>query len=465
MKLDKRILLQLFLMLLSAGFIFAGPLKTDEQSILSPRLKKLQNESADQNLKSIDLFWQEVAGRGTPLVEPIENSAQYVYVTFLWKGNPETKNVVVLTLGNTQFGNAEFFAESQLANLPGTNIWFKTYRLRNDARFSYRMAADDSLEVVKSFAVDPKRVAAFKADPLNKKHFTGINGDCSVVELEKAPPPIWSERMPGVAEGKLEKLPFTSQILNNKRDIWVYTPPNYANTKNNYNLLVTLDGSDYVSSIPTPTILDNLIGKGKIPPTVAVMVGNADGARVKELWHNAQFNEFFAKELIPWVRKNYRVTDKANKTILAGSSLGGNAVVYLAMRHPEIFGSVLSQSGGFMYRERREDLFGERFPGEFMEADFPENEWLTRELAARPKLPVRFYLEAGLLEDAVWRVVSPPHFAYPSLLVANRHLRDVLKAKGNDVVYHEFNGAHESLSWQVTFPDGLMALAGGKNAK
>ena len=74
-------------------------------------------------------------------------------------------------------------------------------------------------------------------------------------------------------------------------------------------------------------------------------------------------------------------------------------------------------------------------------------------------MPVRFYLEAGLLEDAIWRE-SPPRFAMPSLLLATRHLRDVLQSKGYGLCYHEFNGGHEDLSWRGTFADGLMALAG-----
>ncbi|HEY0322166.1 MAG TPA: alpha/beta hydrolase-fold protein [Pyrinomonadaceae bacterium] len=348
-----------------------------------------------------------------------------------------------------------------MSRLPDTYVWYKTYRLRNDARFSYRIAANDPLTLLTEQTTEERnrRIAAFKADPLNPKHYASRNGDSSVVELRAAPPQAFIERRAGIPEEKVEKLTFKSRTLKNEREIWVYTPPGYRPDKQAYNLLVTLDGETYVDGVPAHTILDNLIAEGKLPPTVAVMVGNADGARLQELWHYEPFAEFIAVELIPWIRERYRVTSRVDETAIAGSSLSGGAAVHIALRHPEIFGNVLAQSGGFMYRQRRSASVGTRYPGELLEENFPESEWLARQFALSPRLPLRFYLEAGLLEDVIYRE-SPPRYAVPSLLLATRHLRDVLQAKGYAVCYREYNGAHETLSWRGTFGDGLTALLG-----
>ncbi len=62
-----------------------------------------------------------------------------------------------------------------------------------------------------------------------------------------------------------------------------------------------------------PTTLDNLIATSKIPSTVAVPVNTSGDRRLNDLIPNPQFADFMAKELIPWVRSHYHVTnDPAN---------------------------------------------------------------------------------------------------------------------------------------------------------
>jgi hypothetical protein len=43
-------------------------------------------------------------------------------------------------------------------------------------------------------------------------------------------------------------------------------------------------------------------------------------------------------------------------------------------------------------------------------------------------------------------------------LMGNRHLRDVLRAKGYDVIYREVGGGHEWVHWRAMLADGLTAL-------
>lgn len=105
-------------------------------------------------------------------------------------------------------------------------------------------------------------------------------------------------------------------------------------------------GEAYTTTVPTPVILDNLLARELLPPLVAVFVGNAKPyRRNEELSCNVAFADFLSKELVPWVRHHYRVTTDPKQTIVAGSSLGGAAASFTALRHPDIFGNVLSQSG------------------------------------------------------------------------------------------------------------------------
>jgi enterochelin esterase family protein len=123
--------------------------------------------------------------------------------------------------------------------------------------------------------------------------------------------------------------------------------------------------------------------------------------------------------------------------VLAGSSLGGLAAACAALARPDLFGNVLSQSGSFTWRPAGEPW-----------------EWVARQIEARPKLPVRFYLDIGLLETL------PVEKTGPSLLGSNRRLRDALWAKRYAVSYAEFAGGHGYANWQGTIADGLMALLG-----
>jgi enterochelin esterase-like enzyme len=74
----------------------------------------------------------------------------------------------------------------------------------------------------------------------------------------------------------------------------------------------------------------------------------------------------------------------------------------------------------------------------------------TPQFETTQKLPLRFYLEAGLFETD----------APLNILTENRRRRDVLKAKGYPITYSEFAGRHDYLNWRGSLADGLIALAG-----
>jgi hypothetical protein len=65
-------------------------------------------------------------------------------------------------------------------------------------------------------------------------------------------------------------------------------------------------------------------------------------------------------------------------------------------------------------------------------------------------------LTRGLMED------QPAIDGTPSIVAVNRHLRDVLRAKGYQLNYRDYNGGHEGLNWRGFLADGLIALLGGR---
>ncbi len=59
-----------------------------------------------------------------------------------------------------------------------------------------------------------------------------------------------------------------------------------------------------------------------------------------------QMESFITKDLVPYIDKNYPTVADRSKRAVTGFSMGGHGSLYLAARHPDIFGSAGSMSGG-----------------------------------------------------------------------------------------------------------------------
>jgi enterochelin esterase family protein len=379
-----------------------------------------------------EAFWVAVTKSGTPLVDRIAGDERHRLVTFLWKGIPDTRTVSVMVGGNPNLARQAF------QKVAGTDVWYRTEKMKSDVRCCYRIAVNETLS---SLAGVPEAdwvrcVRAMKTDPFNKRtepNFVPF----SILELPDAPPQPWTANR-DVPLGVVVPGTRNSTVLNSNRTFSVYLPPGSGKEKPPDGLIVIFDGPTYRPFVTT--ILDNMTNDGVIPPTAAVFINNPN--RTADLSCNSRFTDYLAKELVPWVRKEYGIAADPDRTGVAGSSLGGLAAVYTAFKHPDTFGAVLSQSGAFWYKPPEE----------------AEPIWLAREFAAASKRPTRFYLDAGLME-------TTDVLGGDSILASNRHLRNVLRAKGNTVHYAEFNGGHEFLNWRGTFADGMIALFGKAPSK
>lgn len=225
------------------------------------------------------------------------------------------------------------------------------------------------------------------------------------------------------------------------RRVWVYTPPGYAASRDTLGLIVAFDGGEYVEQMGLPRILDSLLAVHAIAPHVAVMIDDSSGrARIDDLGNRAWFADWVADELLPWVRARWRVTRDPGRVIVTGSSAGGLAAAYFGLTHPHTFGNVLSQSGAF-------------WRGAEASNDAPY-EWLATHAARGPHSGVRFWLEVGSTETR-----GTLGGTAPSILAANRALRDTLRAHGDDVTYVEVQGGvHAPRTWAPRLPVGLAAL-------
>jgi enterochelin esterase-like enzyme len=396
---------------------------TNDALPISPRLLALSEQLRSDSHEILTAFWSDILAQGTPLLEPIPDDPTELLVTFLWRA-PDPATQVALIGDLTQRRPAP------LTQIPNTDIWHKTYRLGASLHTAYELVVNDDWQL----------------DPFNPQQFyvprdetTNTGGyTISILELPAAPPQPWIDPQPDNPAGEVSCSWLHSAILNNERRVWIYTPPQYTPEASAYSWMLLLDGWAYTEFVPTPVILDNLIAAGQLPPIVAVFLDTLDSetTRMRELSCSASFRDFVRDELAPWVRQRYHISADPARAIVAGSSHGGLAAAYLGLQLPTIFGNVLSQSGSFPWRPE----------------DAVEDEWLTCQYALADRAALRLYLDVGLLET--W----PSPQGGPSWLLANRHMRTVLQAKGYSVTYAEFNGGHDYLCWRGTLVDGLTAL-------
>jgi enterochelin esterase family protein len=380
----------------------------------SPRLRALQQALAAGS--TTQAFWREVAAGGGPLVEsagvtPALERGELL-VTFLWRGAVDNVRVMGAPSGDHDL----------LVRLAGSDVWYRSYRVPASTRLSYRLAPDvpdfDGTPVQRRRAI----LATAQRDPLNPRSFPArpldpYDGD-SVLELPAAPAQEWVEPRAGIAAGTVETVRLASKVLGNERTIVLYRSHGWQPGAAGNALVVLFYAENFTDEVPTPVILDNLVGSGMLPPTAAILIANPNGeTRATELPPNAAFARFLSGELMPWARAR-GVHAEAASTVIAGASYGGLAAAHAGLRHPELFGNVYSQSGSFWWSPAHE-----------------EPEWLTREFATAPKKPVRF-------------------------LDTTRHLRDVLRARGYDVSYREFAAGHDWFHWRGTLGNGLVRMLG-----
>lgn len=169
---------------------------------------------------------------------------------------------------------------------------------------------------------------------------------------------------PKVPHGTVTKMePWISKTYEGTvRDWWIYAPAQYSAEKR-ASLMVFQDGHDYVNlngHWRAPTVFDNLIARGDMPVTIAVFInpGHDGKSQPRNPWRagnrsveydtlGGKYSRFLLEEIIPEVRKKYRLTDNPAGWAIGGASSGGICSFTVAWERPDRFGKVFSTIGSF----------------------------------------------------------------------------------------------------------------------
>ncbi|MEG3040494.1 MAG: DUF3327 domain-containing protein, partial [Clostridium sp.] len=145
----------------------------NSEKLISYRINRLKEDIKSNNVNAINDFWTSVKQEGTPLIEEIPDDKNNVLVTFIYRETEAIENVMV-------WGSVPgyHYSDNIMEKLLNTDIWVKTYKVRNDVKFKYYFYMnyeEGKKEIFKNSIADPlnlNRRTSIKdeEDPEDEEH-------------------------------------------------------------------------------------------------------------------------------------------------------------------------------------------------------------------------------------------------------------------------------------------------------
>ena len=224
----------------------------------------------------------------------------------------------------------------ELSQIPGTDVWYLTIELEWAARVEYQF----------EIARDGKWWRF--NDPDNPRLSRSPVGDCSVCYGPGYAVPDWATVHVDTKRGTLTELQVRSRTQARDNRITLYQPAG-LDTSERYPLLVVHDGGDYLGYASMKIILDNLIDDGRLAKIIVAF--SYPGERLTEYPDDPDHAEWLTCELLPELEKRFPLLATPAARCLMGTSFGAVAALSTAVRFPRSYGSLLLQSGSFLYSD------------------------------------------------------------------------------------------------------------------
>ena len=351
---------------------------------------------------AVDRF---LAGHEVPIVEGAR-------CTFLYRGEADEVFLV-----HRMFRLPDHLP---LRRLAGTDLWYLVMALPAGARMEYQ------LEVARGG--QRERIN----DPLNSHVARSPVGSSSVCYASGHEIPSWTVPDPAAPAGSLAELVVRSRALRRDCRVTLYRPAGFDRSAR-YPLLIVHDGGDYLEYADAKTVLDNLVHRGDVPGFVAAFT--YPGERLTEYADSAAHARYLTAELLPRLAGQFPL---AGRPGLMGSSFGAVASLATAYRFPRVYGSLLLQSGSFVFS----GLPGASRGGESAAGPpwAPVVRFVDRYRAAPRRVADRVFVSCGSFEP---------------LVVPNRAMIGVLEGTGMAVRYVEAPDGHSWEDWRDRMRDGL----------
>jgi enterochelin esterase family protein len=328
-----------------------------------------------------------------------------------------------------------------LRRVPGTDLWYVVVEIPPDSRVEYqferRIPSSRGVDGGSSpLTDDDGRWERFN-DPANPRVARSPVGDSSICFSEGYRVPDWALFDPDARPGELVEWTVPSQAQRRDNRVTVYLPARYSPNAR-YPLLIVHDGGDFLEYAAMKTVLDNLIHRLDMAATVVAFT--YPGERLTEYPNSAAHARWITGELLPELEQRLSLAGQPAGRALMGSSFGAVASLSVARRYPETFGSLLLQSGSFVFTDIGADH------GEGPSFD-PVVKFMNRYRERPVRVADRLFISCGVYED---------------LIVSNRSMLPVFTDTGMEVNYVESRDGHNWESWRDRLRDGLSWIFPGE---
>ncbi|GAA4409419.1 hypothetical protein GCM10023187_32660 [Nibrella viscosa] len=251
--------------------------------------------------------------------------------------------------------------------------------------------------------------------------------------------------------------------LNRPVTLDIILPPDYNSGPDDLPVLYLNDGQD-LPRLRLTEILDSLYQQQAIPSFVLVAIHAGD--RIQEYGTAVQadymqrgskaglYTNFILTELLPYIRKHYRITTHPARSVFAGFSLGGLSAFDLVWHHPEHFSKAGVFSGSFWWRKKG------------LDAGYTDADRIMHELVRKGKADKRlkFWLQTGTLDETDDRDNDGVIDSIDDTLDLIAELERKGYRWGRDIRYVEvMGGRHNPETWSQVMPDFLRWAFGAAN--
>lgn len=253
----------------------------------------------------------------------------------------------------------------------------------------------------------------------------------------------------------ISTLKLHSKSLQREVRIDIFLPPDNVIQKNEpYRILLLNDGQDW-EQLQLPQTLALLYAR-KMPPLLIAAIHA--GKRIQEYGIAAMpdykkrgskagaYSLFITSELLPYLKKNYPISDKPIHNAIAGCSLGGLSAFDIAWHFPEKFGAIGAFSGSFWWRSRA------------LDDNYTDNDRIMHQIIAQglKREGLRIWLQTGTNDETADRNQNGIIDSIDDTLDIIAILQKKGYQIGKDIRYLQIeSGQHNQATWAKALPDFL----------